>query len=113
MNHKKSILCLLFCIFILLFLYNFVFPYILAQNTTGMGMHMGYYTNNGSFYYYLGGIISFLLFLLIGLIIVLIMIRILAPSSQKKCKKCGFDIDNDKWQICPICGNPLHDGSVK
>lgn len=110
MNIKKTILYLLLSIFILILIYNFVLPIMATGYTGGMGMHMSYYNN--SFYYY-SNIIGFLLFALIIILVVITLIKIATMAGPKKCNKCGYPIENDDWKICPRCGNPLKDGSVK
>jgi len=112
MNFKKTILYLLSGIFVLIFVYNFVLPYMITQNYTGMGMHMNSGSYNNSAYYYFGSLITFLIFILIILVVVMALFKIFSSTSQKKCKKCGLTIESDSWQICPRCGNDLHDGSV-
>lgn len=112
MNFKKTILYLLLSIFILILVYNFVLPYMAIQYTSGMGMHMNYsYYNNTAYYY--GNIISLIIFILIILIVILTILKIFSTSEPKKCKKCGLIIESEEWQICPRCGNPLKDGSVR
>ncbi len=110
MNFKKTILYLLLSIFILLLIYNYVLPMMANGYTGGMGMHMNYYSN--SVYYY-GNIIGFLLFALILILVVVTLLKIITTTEPKKCNQCGYPIEGDDWKICPRCGNPLKDGSVK
>jgi len=111
MNFKKTILYLLFSIFILIVIYNYVLPFMTTQYSTGMGMHesYGYYNNSVTYY---GNLISLFIFLLSIIIVVITVIKIFSPTGQKKCKKCGLIIESDEWKICPRCGNSLKDGSV-
>jgi len=112
MNSKKTILYLLSGIFVLIFVYNYVLPYMVTQNYTGMGMHMSSVSYNNSSYYYFGSLIIFLIFILIVLVLVMAIFKLFSNSKQKQCKKCGLIIESDSWLICPRCGNNLHDGSV-
>lgn len=112
MNLKKTILYLLTGIFVLIFVYNFVLPYMVTQNYTGMGMHMYAGNYNNSTYYYFASLITFLIVILIIIVVIIALFKIFSSPSQKKCKKCGLTIESDSWQICPRCGNSLQDGSV-
>lgn len=108
MNVKKALLYLLLSIFLVIFAYNYILVPMLYQTNTGMGMmgmgmHRGQYTNN---YYnnYIAYIIIIIIFIIIGLIVV---DGIFANTQVNKCKKCGMEIENDKWKVCPYCGNSL------
>jgi hypothetical protein len=111
MKLKKTILYLLCSIFILILIYNYGLPFMTPQYTGEMGMHMTYYYNNSAYYY--SNIISFLIFILIIIIAIITLVKILSTTGPKKCKKCGLIIESDEWQICPRCGNPLKNESVK
>jgi hypothetical protein len=112
MNFKKTILYLLLSIFILIVIYNYALPYMVTQYSTEMGMHMNYSYYNNSVYYY-GNIIGLIIFFLIIIMVVITILKLFSLSGPKKCSKCGLIIESDEWQICPRCGNPLNDGSVR
>lgn len=112
MNFKKTILYLILSIFILILIYNYVLPIMATGYTTGMGMHMNNNYYNNSVYYY-GNIIGLIIFVLILMIVIITLLKIFSISGPKKCNKCGFTIESNEWQICPRCGNPINDGSVK
>lgn len=111
MNFKKTILYLLFSIFILIIIYNYGLPFMANRYNTGMGMHESYNYYNDSITYY-GNLISLIIFILSTMIVVITAIKVFSASGQKKCKKCGLTIESDEWKICPRCGNPIKDGSV-
>ncbi|WP_185258775.1 hypothetical protein [Anaerocolumna chitinilytica] len=111
MNFKKTILFLLFSIFILIIIYNYGLPFFSIQYNSGMGMHESYGYYNNSITYY-GNFISLIIFILSAMIVIIAVIKIFSTSGQKKCKKCGLTIENHEWKICPRCGNTLKDGSV-
>lgn len=111
MNFKKTILYLLLSIFILILVYNYVLPILATGYTGGMGMHMNYYYNNSVYYY--GNIIGFIIFVLIIILVIVTLLKILTTSGTKKCNKCGYPTESNDWLICPRCGNPLKEGSVK
>lgn len=68
----------------------------------GMGMR-GMMMNNNYFY------VDFKYIILILLVIVgYIIYNYISPQKSKKCGKCGYEIKNDKWSICPICGTRIH-----
>ena len=113
MNIKKTILYLLLSIFSLIFAYNYLLAPTFYNNNTGRGMgmmgtHMNgntnyYYNNNGNFAY----IIIIIIFIIISLIVV---DNIFSKSGASSCRKCGMQIESDKWRVCPRCGSKLNRG---
>jgi hypothetical protein len=111
MNFKKAILYLLLSIFVLILIYNYVLP-LMGNRYTGMGMHMNYNYYISSFYYY-GNVIGFVILILVLAMVIITLLKIFTMVGPEKCNKCGYMIESNDWQICPRCGNPLNDGSVK
>ena len=111
MNSKKNLFLLFLSILLLIFTYNFIFPYFTVQNSNGMrmgmgmGMHRGEGFNNNIYNYSL--IPNFLLIMTIVLVIFIIINKVLFSSNKAKCKTCSLPIESNRWKICPICGNRL------
>lgn len=104
MNNRKRVLYILLTVFGLVLLYNYLIAPILIQYSTGMGMGMHWRMYEGSAYF-----IDMRYFLLIAVIVAgFLLYEILRPQGKSgRCTKCGKEIENDKWRICPICGNSL------
>lgn len=108
MKYSRNILYILLTAFGLILIYNYIIvPFANSNNYfgirmgMGMGMHRAVYY--GANYYSL-----FQLILLIGGIIIagLLLYRILRTDS--KCKKCGYEIKDENWRVCPKCGTQIN-----
>ena len=86
----------------LILVYNYMIAPFLTQYNTGMGMgmHRGIYTSTNYF-------IDVRFILIIAVVIAgLLLYEFLKPQTKIiKCSKCGKEIENDRWKVCPICGN--------
>lgn len=104
MNSRKSILYILLTGLGLILVYNYMIAPLLMQSNTGMGMgmHGGMYASTNYF-------IDVRFILLIAVVIAgLLLFEFLKPQTKSnKCNKCGKEIENDRWKVCPICGNTL------
>ncbi|MBB6215455.1 putative membrane protein [Anaerosolibacter carboniphilus] len=107
MQNKRTILYMLLIVLGVIFIYNFIFaPMFFQQNLEmGMGMHskMRMYNN----YNYS---MTFWIIILIAIAIggFILLDRLQKQSGIKKCGKCGFDIESERWKICPICGSHIN-----
>lgn len=104
MKNSKLILYLLLLVFGVILVYNYIIvPLLVSNNMMGMrmGMHstMNHYTN-----YY--ALIQFTL--LIGGIVMCGLLLLGILKSDRKCKRCGYEIQNDNWRICPKCGSRVN-----
>jgi hypothetical protein len=110
MNFKKTTLYLLLSIFLLIFLYNYVLPYFMVPNTTGMrmGMHMREGLNNNNIYYY-NNFSTIIIVIVIVLVGFMLLDKIIFSSHSNNCKNCGLPIESETWKICPRCGSRLQD----
>jgi ribosomal protein L37E len=105
MKSKKDIFYLFLGIISLLIIYNFIMPFYSAQNFGGMrmGMHgRERYVNNNILIY--NNIFIFIIILSILSIVFVIGKKVLYHSSNGKCNRCGFQIENNNWKLCPHCG---------
>lgn len=104
MNNRKSILYVLLTVLGLILVYNYMIaPLFMRSNSgMGMGMHWRMYTSTNYF-------VDFRLILFIAVVIAgLLLLEFLMPKTKSsKCNKCGKEIDNDRWKVCPVCGNAL------
>jgi hypothetical protein len=104
MNNRKSILYVLLTVLGLILVYNYMIAPLLMRSNTGMGMGM-HSRMYGSTNYFID--IRFILFIVI-VIAGLLLFEFLKPRPQSsKCNKCGKEIENDNWKVCPECGNSL------
>lgn len=107
MNNKKPVLYILLISLGLILLYNyFIAPYLMQSNYgMGMGMHRRMYASSN---YY----IDFRLILLISIAIAgLLLYELLKPQSKiNKCSNCGKVIENERWNVCPVCGTKIQKG---
>jgi hypothetical protein len=90
-----------------IFIYNFIFtPMFVQQNwQMGMGMHSqmriyNNYTYNINFW-----IITLIIIAIGGLILLDVM---QSQNKIKRCSGCGFNIESERWKICPICGAAIN-----
>lgn len=104
MNNRKPILYVLLTVLGLILLYNYMIAPLLMQynNEMGMGMHWRMYTSTSYF-------IDARFILLIAVVIAgLLLFELLKPHTKSnKCSQCGKEIENDRWKVCPVCGNSL------
>lgn len=109
MNSKRPILYMLLIVIVAILIYNFVLaPMLVQQNwQMGMGMHsrMGMYNSNNYSYSVNFWVIILAAIVIGGLILLDVM---LAQNNAKSCGRCGHNIENEKWKICPICGSTLN-----
>jgi uncharacterized membrane protein len=113
MNFKKTVLYLLIGIFFVVFLYNFILPYMFVPNYSEMESHMGGMSHNYSIYSFYSNLITFIIFIFITAVILVILFKSFTNYKSNQCKKCGLPIESEDWLICPRCGNHLKNGSVK
>lgn len=104
MNNRKNILLILLSVFGLILLYNYIIvPLLVSYNFSNMGMGMGmhryaYYSTNNN--------MLFQLIVILGMFIAaILLIDFFKPV--KNCKKCGYEIRDDRWSVCPRCGTPI------
>jgi hypothetical protein len=104
MNNRKSILYILLIVLGLILGYNYMIAPLLMQYNAGMGMGMHWRMYAGTSYF-----IDARFILLIAITIAgLLLFEILKPQTQSpKCSKCGMKMENDRWRVCPQCGNPV------
>lgn len=104
MNNRKSILYILLTVLGLILLYNYMLVPLLMQYNTemGMGMHWNRYTSANYF-------IDIRIILLVVLIVAgLLLLELIKPQTKGvKCSKCRKEIEDDRWKVCPVCGNPV------
>lgn len=106
MNLKRTILNLFFIILCIVLLYNYLIAPLIWQYGAGMGMGMhGRMYNN--FGYYID--IRNLLLLIIVIAGFLVFALPGAQNKRNKCSRCGYDITDERWKICPICGTTIRD----
>lgn len=107
MKNSKLILYILLTTFGLILIYNYIIvPLLVSNNIIGMGMGMGMHRT----VYYGVNYYSLLQFiLLLGGIIIAGLILFGIFKSNTKCKKCGYEIKNENWRICPKCGNQINE----
>ncbi len=105
MRYRKTVLYLLLMVLGLILAYNYFIAPIMMQSNfeMGMGMHMRMYSSTSY-------IIDARIILVISIVIaVLLILELIKPKSkQSKCQKCGTTIEDEKWKVCPNCGNPLN-----
>lgn len=110
MKFKKTIIYIILSIFLLIFMYNYILPFVLLQNTGRMGMHMEKDLLSNAVYYY-GDFIS-LIFIAITVIVGVILFNKIINNGSNKCKICGQIIESNQWKMCPNCGSTLpHKGN--
>ncbi|MFZ5987802.1 MAG: hypothetical protein ACOYWZ_11840 [Bacillota bacterium] len=102
MNNRKHILYILLIVLGLVLVYNYMVAPVLMQYNTPMGMHRRMYASTNYF-------VDVRFILLIGVAIAgLLLFEFLRPQTKSsKCSKCGKEIEENRWKICPICGNSL------
>lgn len=106
MRYRKTVLYLLLMVLGLILAYNYLIAPVMMQNNSemGMGMHWRMYSSTSY-------IIDVRIILVIAIVIAgLLILELIKPKSrQNKCSKCGKEIEDEKWKICPHCGNPFID----
>lgn len=105
MRYRKTVLYLLLMVLGLILVYNYLIAPIMMQNNVEMGMGMHWRMYSGTSY-----IIDARIILVIAILIaVLLILELIKPKSkQNKCPKCNTAIEDEKWKVCPNCGNPLN-----
>lgn len=106
MNIRRTILLLLIIILGIILAYNYWIMSYVVQNGMGMGMGM-----HGRMWGYgqPGRMIDLnYIWILLILIFGLLVFDFVQPSNKmNRCGKCGKKIENERWRICPICGNRI------
>lgn len=112
MNFKKTILYLLLCMLLLIFVYNYIIPFLAWQNynanSMGMGMGRHMWEGAGNIQYNYNGVGNLIIVAIAILVGLLLIDKIMYSSRKNKCKRCNYDIESNQWKICPRCGNRLH-----
>lgn len=107
MTFRRAILVILLIVLSVLLVYNsYIAPlFVRGYNQMGMGMHGRMWRN----YYNANSYIDFrIIILLIVVIAAVFLFDMMTPNKAvKKCGYCGYNIDNDRWGICPMCGKPV------
>lgn len=107
MTFRRTILIVLLIVLSILLIYNaYIAPlFVRSYSQMGMGMHGGMRT-----YYNVNSFVDFRIILLFAIVTASIFLYdILSPSRiVNRCKHCGHSIDNDRWNICPQCGNGIN-----
>lgn len=110
MKAKKSILFIFITVLFLIFAYNYVILPLAFQYKQPMGMGMGM-EMHGRMYSHYNNYINFNRITLVSILILLSGVtlirfyRILIRENQ--CSHCGYKVIDEKWTICPMCGNKL------
>lgn len=111
MKTKKIILLLLGILGFLL-IYNYFIAPVLMQynNQMGMGMHWRMYNN---YNYFIDSRFILVIVILIAGILAYELIR--PKRTTPRCQKCGKEIEDERWRVCPRCRTPidLRKGEVK
>ncbi|MDF2522691.1 MAG: hypothetical protein K0R31_332 [Clostridiales bacterium] len=105
MKTRRTIFFLLLTVLGVVLLYNvFIAPYLMQFNyIMGMGMHSMMQNN----YYIDVQYIAILLIIIAGL---LFMELAVFKASENRCRLCGYKIENEKWRVCPQCGEHIRKG---
>ncbi len=105
MRYRKTVLYLLLMVLGLILAYNYLIAPVMMQNNIemGMGMHWRMYTSTSY-------IIDARIILVIAIVISMLLIfELVKPKGKRsKCGKCSTVIEDEKWKICPNCGNPIN-----
>lgn len=109
MNSKKGLIYLLAAIFLLIFAYNYILPYLSMGGAVRMqmGMHRGEGVLNNA--YYVDNFTNIVLAVIIIIAGFILLDRLLFGTGKNKCKKCGLPIESNQWKVCPRCGGDLKD----
>ena len=104
MNIRRAVLLLLLIILGIILAYNYWITSYVMQNSMGMGMHgrMWLYGQSGNMIDL--KYIWIVLLLISGL---LIFDFILSSNKMNRCHRCGKEIENERWRICPVCGTRI------
>ena len=104
MNVRRTILLLLIIILGVIIAYNSVFMNYVMRSGMGMGMHghMWYYGQSGNM-----GSLSYIWILLILIMGIFAYDMLQSSGNTNRCRKCGKYIEDERWRICPVCGNRL------
>ncbi|MBB6214993.1 putative membrane protein [Anaerosolibacter carboniphilus] len=105
MQNRRTILYMLLIVIGVIFIYNFIFAPMFFQQNWQMGMGMGMHSKMrmyNNYNYSMNFWIIIFVAIAIGGFILLDMLQ--AQNSAKKCRRCGFDVESERWKICPMCG---------
>ncbi|KXG73939.1 zinc ribbon domain-containing protein [Thermotalea metallivorans] len=103
MKGRRTVLYILLIILGVIFMYNYVLVPLLMQLNGGMGMGMHYRMGMyGRYMYYTDFRLMLFIMIMIGIFLLLDFVQ--GQNRSGKCKKCGYEIENDQWKICPLCG---------
>ena len=107
MDVRRAILLLLVIILGIILAYNYWIMNYMVQSGVGMGMGMhGRMWGYGQLDYRIDlNYIWVLLILIIGLLIFDI---VQSTNMKLKCSKCGKDVEDERWKICPVCGTRIN-----
>lgn len=77
----------------------------MVQSGVGMGMH-GRMWGYGQLGYMID--LNYVWILLLSIVGLLIFDFVQSTNKKLKCSKCGKDVEDERWKICPICGTRIN-----
>ncbi len=104
MNIRRAVLSLLVIILGIILAYNYWIMNYAMQRGMGMGMHgrMWVYGQSGNMID-----LKYIWIVLIAIFVLLVFDFIQPSDKIHRCHKCGKEIENKRWSICPICGTRI------
>ncbi|MFZ5353721.1 MAG: hypothetical protein ACOZCL_13505 [Bacillota bacterium] len=105
MNIKRIILYILLTALFLTVFYNTIIGPVYYQSFHRPSMHMGMGMRGNNMYY-----IDYGFFIILIVMVIFFVVFFIFNSNVQKnlCRRCGTEIESEKWSICPICGNDIH-----
>ena len=105
MNVRRAVLLLLVIILGIILAYNYWIMNYVVQSGVGMGMH-GRMWGYGQLGYMID--LNYVWILLISIVGLLIFDFVQSTNKKLKCSKCGKDVEDERWKICPMCGTRIN-----
>ena len=105
MNVRRAVLLLLVIILGIILAYNYWIMNYVVQSGVGMGMH-GRMWGYGQLGYMID--LNYVWILLLSIVGLLIFDFVQSTNKKLKCSKCGKDVEDERWKICPICGTRIN-----
>lgn len=105
MNARRAVLLLLIIILGIILAYNYWIMNYVVQSGVGMGMH-GRMWGYGQLGYMID--LNYVWILLLSIVGLLIFDFVQSTNKKLKCSKCGKDVEDERWKICPICGTRIN-----